>query len=195
MSQRVIVPAVLLVALAVSAIYIVSLRGELAAVKRATTESTAAAPPRPPAMQGTSLLPRTLTDEQRQVMLDVLRAEPASERMVWFQVDANDSEASAYQQALEAVFREAGWKIERKGAAGMTFKPGIFFLVGDEEWPPYASTAHDAFQRAGIEVNAARGYRAYYQQQKAEKPGWRGPELDAGQAYVVLIGRNAVSGG
>ena len=42
----------------------------------------------------------------------------------------------------------------------------------------------------GVEVKAARGYRAYYDEQKREKPTWQGPKLDPDQTYVVLIGAN-----
>jgi hypothetical protein len=121
-------------------------------------------------------------------MLGVLRDETGPVRKVWFQVEQNKPEALAYQQALEGVFKEAGWEVQTSGSGGMIFKPGIYLLVAEEEWPPYASTAYDAFQRAGIDVKAARGYRAYSEQQRKEKPGWQGPELTADQTYVVLVG-------
>ena len=89
---------------------------------------------------------------------------------------------------MEQVFRDAGWEVVALDSGNMTFKPGIYLLVGDEEWPSYASTAYTAFQRAGIDVKAARGYRAYYEQQKQEKPGWQGPKLAEDQTYLVLIG-------
>jgi len=136
---------------------------------------------------------RSLTDDQRQAMLDVLKADPGPERKIWFQVEQNRPEALAYQQTLEKVFKDAGWDVQTAGSGGMVFKPGVYLLVGDDEWPSYASTAYDALQKAGIDVKAARGYRAYYEEQKKEKPGWQGPKLAADQSYVVLIGPSPAS--
>jgi hypothetical protein len=109
---------------------------------------------------------------------------------VWLQVDERNPESGAFQKQLAALFKEAGWKVELRGSGGLNFKPGLYLLVGEEEWPSYASTAYDAFDKAGIEVKAARGYRAYYEQQKKEKPGWQGPALAPDQTYVILIGPN-----
>ena len=184
MGKRVLLPIILVAAVAGGALYIANLRSELAAVRRETGEK------RTPSAQGTSAVPRALTDDQRQAMLGVLRSEGGDVRKVWFQVEQGKSEPVAFQKALEQVFREAGWQVETKGAIGMTFKPGVYLLVADEEWPSDATTAYQAFQIAGIDVKSGSGYRDYYEQQKKEKPGWQGPKLAAEQAYVVLIGAN-----
>ena len=190
MVKRVVLPVLLLAAVVGAIVYVRSLRSELTALRRADESR----PPTPaPAGQGTSSLPRELTPEQKQAMLDVLRSENGAIRKVWFQVELNRTEPVAYQKALEQVFREAGWEVQTSGAAGMTFKPGLYLLVGEEEWPSYASTAYEALQKAGIDVKAASGYRSYYDQQKAEKPGWAGPKLGPDQAYVVLVGANPTS--
>jgi hypothetical protein len=89
---------------------------------------------------------------------------------------------------LEQVFRDAGWDVATTDSGGLSFKPGVAILVAEEEWPPYASTAYEALQKAGIDVKAARGYRSYYDEQKREKPGWQGPKLSADQTYVVIVG-------
>jgi hypothetical protein len=175
-------PIVLVVVVVGVALYVRSLHSQLAALQKTDDKKPSA--PTVPAP------PRTLTDEQRQAMLGVLRGEGGQTRKIWFQVDLGKAEPVAFQKAIEQVFRDAGWDVDSKGAAGMTFKPGVYMLVGDEEWPADATTAYQAFQMAGIDVKAGSGYRDYYEQQKKEKPGWTGPKLGADQAFVVLIGAN-----
>jgi hypothetical protein len=177
-------------AVVAATLYIVRLRNQVAALQGGGPVQTAAQTPnRPAAAPAAPGGPaRSLSDDQRQTMLGVLQGESDPEKKVWFQVDERNAEATAYQKQLAGLFREAGWKVEERGSGGLVFKPGLYLLVGEEEWPTYASSAYDAFDKAGIEVKAARGYRAYYEEQKREKPGWQGPALDPGQEYVVLIG-------
>lgn len=148
-----------------------------------------ARPPVPPATGGgVSRLPRTLDAGQRQAMLAALAAEPGPDRRVWFQVDLTDPEATAFERQLEEVFREAGWTVHRIGAGDLRFKPGIRLLVADEEWPTYAARASGALEAAGIQYDSAIGYRAYYEEQVASRPEWRGPKLAPDQTYVLVIG-------
>jgi hypothetical protein len=180
MAKRVLLPLVLIAAVVGGVLYVARLHSDLGDLRRAAEEK------RPPAPS----VPRTLSDEQRQGMLGVLRSESGEARKIWFQVELGKSEPAAFQKALADVFREAGWNVDTKGSGGMAFKPGVYFLVGEEEWPSDASTAYQALQIAGIDVKAGSAYREYYDQQKKEKPGWQGPKLAADQAYVVLIGAN-----
>jgi hypothetical protein len=144
----------------------------------------------PPPAAKAPMAARMLTEEQKQAMRDVLASETGDVKKVWFLVEARRAENLAYQKAIEQVFHDAGWEVVALDSGNMTFKPGIYLLVADDEWPAYATTAYNAFQRAGIEVKAARGYRAYYEEQKKEKPGWTGPKLADDQTYVVLVGPN-----
>ena len=189
MIKRVVLPLIVVAAVVGAFVYVRNLRSELATLRSGTAGDKRA----PAAVTGTSSLPRSLTPEQRQAMLDVLRSESGPTRKVWFQVELNRSEPVAYQKALEQVFRDAGWEVQTTGVTGMTLKPGVYLLVADEDWPSYASTAYEALQKTGIDVKAASGYRSYYDQQKAEKPGWQGPKLGPDQTYVVLIGANPTS--
>jgi hypothetical protein len=131
---------------------------------------------------------RTLTAEQRAAMLDVLKGESGPVKKVWLMVEQSKPEHLAYETQLEQVFRDAGWDVIAMDAGSMVIKPGIYLLVGDDEWPSYAETAYNAFQRAGIAVKAARGYRSYSEQKRKDEPSWRGPKLAADQTYVVAIG-------
>jgi len=187
MAKRVALGAALLAIVVGVALYVQRLHSELTKLRSgpsAETRATAPAGVQPP---------RTLSDEQRQAMLEVLRSEAGTTRKVWFQVEQGRPEPVAYQKALEQVFREAGWEVQTSGVFGMTLKPGVYLLVGEEDWPSYASTAYEALQKAGIDVKAASGYRSYSEQQRAEKPGWAGPKLNPDQTYVVLIGSNPTS--
>jgi hypothetical protein len=133
---------------------------------------------------------RNLTAEQRATMLDVLNGESGAVKKVWLLVEQSKAEHLAYESQIEEVFRAAGWDVSAMDAGSMVIKPGIFLLVGEEEWPSYALTAYTAFQRAGIEVKAARGYRSYSEQQRKENRNWQGPKLAEDQTYVVAIGPN-----
>src|SRR5580765_5306599 len=133
---------------------------------------------------------RALTAEQRAAMLDVLKGESGPVKKVWLLVEQSKPEHLAYETQIEEVFRDAGWDVIAKDPGGMVIQPGIFLLVGDDEWASYAETAYNAFQRAGIQVKAARGYRSYSEQQRKENRGWQGPKLADDQTYVVAIGPN-----
>jgi hypothetical protein len=182
MGQRLVLPVVLAVALFGAIVYIVRLRSEVGAPHPPGAVRQAGSP------SPTSAVQRTITAEQRTAMVDVLRSDTGAVHKVWFQVEQNRPEPATFQKALADVFREAGWEVDTAGSGGMTFKPGVSVLVADDEWPSYASTAYDALQKAGIDVKAARGYRAYYEEQKRDKPNWQGPMLTPDQTYVVIVG-------
>src|SRR5438045_3075256 len=189
MMQRLVLPVALAVALFGAIVYIVRLQSELAALRQTVAQRAGAPAVRPPTPP-VATKPRTLTGEQKQAIIDALRGETGSVRKVWFHVEQTRAEPAAFARALEEAFRAAGWEVEESGSGGLAFKPGVSVLVADEEWPSYASTAYDALQKAGIDVKAARGYRAYYEEQKREKPTWQGPQLAADQTYVVIVGSN-----
>ena len=187
MMQRLVLPVALAVALFGAIVYIVRLQSELAALRQTVAQrpgAPAVRPPTPPV----ATKPRTLTGEQKQAIIDALRGETGSVRKVWFHVEQTRAEPAAFARALEEAFRAAGWEVEESGSGGLAFKPGVSVLVADEEWPSYASTAYDALQKAGIDVKAARGYRAYYEEQKREKPNWQGPEMKPEETYIVIVG-------
>src|SRR5262249_43929981 len=140
MTKRVALGLVVVAAVA-GWLYVRSLHSQLAALRAGTgDEKKVAGPPNaPPA-------PTTLSGDQRQTRLEVLRSENGATRKVWFQVEQGRSEPVAYQKALEQAFRDAGWEVQTSGVIGMTLKPGIYLLVAEEDWPPYASTAYEALQ-------------------------------------------------
>jgi len=189
MVQRLIIPAALAVALFAAVTYILRLQHEITVLREGGGQRSAASAPRAPS-PAASAAPRTLTDEQRRAMIEALGAETGSVRKVWFQVEQNRPEPAAFAKTLEQAFHDAGWEVQVSDSGGLAFKPGVSVLVADEDWPSYAQTAYDALQKAGIDAKAARGYRAYYDEQKRERPAWNGPKLAADQTYVVIVGPN-----
>jgi Tfp pilus assembly protein PilE len=140
-------------------------------------------------VQSAALSPaRKLAPEQRQAMLDVLRAETNPNRTAWFEVNLNNRSTAAFFEVLSGVFHEAGWQVKTRTTPGITLKPGLFFMAAEENPPAYVDSAQKALEAAGLQLKAARGYRAFYQQQKAEKPGWSGVEMAPDQDFAVIIG-------
>jgi hypothetical protein len=78
--------------------------------------------------------------------------------------------------------------VQRNEPANFNLRPGIFFLMADEEPPSYVLTALGAFEAADITVSAGRGYRAFNEQKKQENPNWRGFEMAPDQTFIVAVG-------
>ena len=190
---------VLLAALAAAGMYISQLRtenlalhGRLAALEKKAVppaeSAPAAARPAAPAAAPRAAEPakaRLLTEDQRKMMSASLSAETGS---IWFVSNRGDEESVAYQRAIQDVFEQAGWQVKGNEPSTFNLRPGIFFLMADEDPPSYVLTALGAFEAADITVSAGRGYRAFNEEKKKENPNWRGFEMPAEQTYVVAIG-------
>jgi len=129
---------------------------------------------------------RILSDEQRSAMRDALSAEPG--RKVWFETQARDPEAAAFQRELEAVFRESGWEVAGSSEAGYRIKPGIYVFMADEEPTAHVKAAWRALEAAELQVFAGTGYRAFYEDKKAKDSSFRGHELAPEQEFVIVVG-------
>lgn len=189
--SRLVLMLVVLAAAGAGAYYVSNLAAENSALRAqlAKGQPASAAAPKPARPSAAAGDARALTADQRQAMLAALREESGAEKKIWIRVDPNDPEAAGFEKAIEDVFREAGWEVARMGSDGLLFKPGVYLLVAEEEWPTYAETANKALEAGGITVTAARGYRAYYEEQTKTKPGWHGTKFLPEQTYVVLVGR------
>ncbi len=162
------------------------------AEKAAAPAPAPAAPAAPaPAAAPPATLPpnaRTLTPEQRAAMVDILKAEAGAEKKVWFTVGPGNPETQNLKAQFEAVFKEAGWETSTQTLTGMTLKPGLMLLIGDEQGPPYADTAQKALEASGLEVKTASGYRPYFEEKKKENIAWVGIPMSPEQAYTIVIG-------
>jgi len=121
-------------------------------------------------------------------MLEILRADSTPERAAQLSYTAGNAESQALADALGAVFREAGWKVESSALSGMVLKPGVSVLLAEEQPPAWAESALRAMQASGVEVKSASGYQPYYDEKKAENPKWPGVPLAKGAAYVIVVG-------
>ncbi len=176
--------------------YITHLNAEIARMRASADKAPAGAPAAgsaaapanaPAAAPAAPAAPRVITPEQRQAMLTALGG--AAGNPVWFAVVPNNPEAAAFQQTLEEIFKEAGWRIDGKKTIGFPMKAGVFIFAGDEEPPDYLSAVHNAFESAGIQVVSGRGYREFVRQKKEETPNWVGLELEPSEVYVIAVGR------
>ncbi len=111
----------------------------------------------------------------------------------WFETQANDPEADAFQRELKAVFREAGWEVVDSSEAGYAIKAGIYLFMADDEPAAQVSVVLRGLEAAGLDVVAGAGYREYYQKKKQTDPNFRGHEFAPGQEFVIVIGPNPES--
>jgi hypothetical protein len=149
------------------------------------TSDRAAVPPTTvaPAPSG-----RQLTDTERAAMLATLGAEQGSVRKVWFALAPGDSEAAALKDALEGVFKQAGWETATQTVTGMVLKPGLSILIADEDPPPYVTTAQQALEATAFEWKTGTGYRPYFEERRRADPKWPGIALEPDQDFVVVVG-------
>lgn len=179
--------------------YIAHLQGEIAdkdrrldAVPASEGKSAAQAAPAVPADAATdSGGGRALTPGQRSTMINALsRGGMYAGSPVWFATVPNDPEAAAFQQALQSVFEEAGWKVMGNSEVRFQMKPGVFVFAADVDPPEYVSAISDAFDSISFELaGSGRGYREYFLERREANPSWIGFEMAADQTAVVAIGR------
>jgi hypothetical protein len=180
--------------------YIIHLQSEIARLQGQTAHATApaaqrdrpASQPNPARPPGAAATARTLSDEQRDAMIERLGGRGTTQaHPVWFATVPNNPEAAAFQRALQKVFEEAGWQVRGNVPVRFPMKPGVYVFAAEEEPPEYVSQAHEALEAGGITVNAGRGYRDFYKQKKEENPSWVGLEMLDDQTYVIAVGRPA----
>ena len=125
---------------------------------------------------------------ERAAMIAVLKPEAAPNRAAWITFSAGDAEGKALAESLAGIFKEAGWKVDSNSLSGMRLKPGVMMLIADEEAPTWVQGAQEALDKSGLNANSASGYKSYYDEKKAENPGWAGVPLPKDAAYVIVVG-------
>ena len=148
---------------------------------------TAEAPPVVAPTQATAS-ERAPDAAERAAMLAILKAESAPERAAWFSYNSGAADGKSLANALAAVFREGGWKVQVSALSGMVLKPGVSLLLAEEQPPSWTDSALRATQASGIDVKSASGYRAYYDEKKAKDPAWPGVPLAKDAAFVIVVG-------
>ena len=120
-------------------------------------------------------------------MRDILSAETAAGRKVWFAVGSGEGEPQELERALHSVFQEAGWKVETQMTTGMVLNPGVAMLAADEAPPLWVGSVQRALDASGLAVKYFTGYRPYYEK-KRKDPKWVGVPIAADQTFVIVIG-------
>lgn len=102
---------------------------------------------------------RTLTEEQKQAMVTLLR--PHSGRNIML-IKTGDAEARLFAQQIQEVFAAAGWNVHvgeiDKSSAPMYGV--VCYVLDPQRIPPHADAVISAFQKAGIRVSLAKLFDA-----------------------------------
>jgi hypothetical protein len=130
---------------------------------------------------------RTLTESGRAAMKDHLVAETTG-RKAWILSQPGNPEVAALASSLASVFEDAGWAVQSETVSGMSLKPGVMTLIGEEQYPSYVDTVLKALDASGLGAKSASGYRAYYESKKQENASWPGVPMRADQDFVIVIG-------
>jgi hypothetical protein len=131
-----------------------------------------------------------LVKNARARLLESLRAPQIAGSPVWFATTSADPRSKRAQAELEAVFRRAGWQVRGTEVVDFRLKPGLFLFAAQDSAPGYLKRLNRALDGAGLAVGTfASGYRAYSQEMRHRRPGWRGFRLAPDQDYVLVVGR------
>ena len=129
---------------------------------------------------------RAVSNEARSAMQVLLSSEKG--RKVWFQTAANDAEAAAFRQEIQAVFEESGWQVAGNSEAGFAIKPGLYLFAADTLPAMHVTTALNGLKAAGYEVSVGSGYREYSDSMKKQNPNWLGFTLAPDQEFLIVVG-------
>jgi hypothetical protein len=152
-----------------------------------TTKAPAAAPKPAAAPAATATAgPRVVSPEARTAMKEKLAAEGA--KKAWILSQPGNTEVAGLVTSLTSVFKDAGWEVQADTVTGISLKPGLMTLIGDEQYPPYVDTMLKALESSGLDAKSASGYRNYYESKKQENPSWPGVPIRADQDFVIVIG-------
>jgi hypothetical protein len=98
---------------------------------------------------------RTISDEQRAKLKDVLEREPNPKPRVDVDCFIADSEACFFAQKIANALNAAGWESNASlDVQGLTV-PGLFFAIQEGDFPPYTDVLERAFAAAQIPIQRA----------------------------------------
>lgn len=150
-------------------------------------------PSEAPAPPEATSAPEHLDAAARRTLVEGLRTVPdgPTHKRVWFTVTYGDPRAAAFQTELARAFEEAGFTVARVQTAGFPIRPGLYFMMADEEPTEDVGAIGSSLEAAGLTLTTGRAYRAFYQERKRTNPSWNGFEMADDQPYVIAIGRIA----
>jgi hypothetical protein len=152
--------------------------------------SKGSAPASPAAAPAASSAPRALSADARAAMKDKLAAE--GQKKAWILSQPGNAEVAGLVASLSGVFKDAGWDVQTDTVTGISLKPGLMTLVGDEQYPPYVDAVLKALDSSGLDAKSASGYRSYYESKKQENPSWPGVPIKPDQDFVIVVGPKPV---
>ena len=134
---------------------------------------------------------RVLSDSGRAAMKDHLVPETTGKK-AWILSQPGNPEVASLVDSVAGVFKEVGWDVKTETATGISLKPGVMTLVGEEQYPSYVDTVLKALDASGLDAKSASGYRGYYETKKQENPSWPGVPMRPDQDFVIVIGPKPV---
>jgi hypothetical protein len=152
--------------------------------------SKSAAPASPAASAAATGGSRVLSSDARAAMKDKLAAE--GQKKAWILSQPGNAEVAGLVASLTGVFKDAGWEVQTDTVTGISLKPGLMTLVGDEQYPPYVDAVLKALESSGLDAKSASGYRSYYDSKKQENPSWPGVPIKPDQDFVIVVGPKPV---
>lgn len=153
--------------------------------------SKGSAPASPAASPAATSGPRVLSPGARATMKDKLAAE--GQKKAWILSQPGNAEVAGLVASLTGVFKDAGWEVQSDTVTGISLKPGLMTLVGDEQYPPYVDSVLKALESSGLDAKSASGYRSYYESKKQENPSWPGVPIKPDQDFVIVVGPKPVA--
>jgi hypothetical protein len=144
----------------------------------------------PAAAPAAATSPRVLSADARAAMKDKLAAE--GQKKAWILSQPGNAEVAGLVTSLTGVFKDAGWDVQSDTVTGISLKPGLMTLVGDEQYPPYVDSVLKALDSSGLDAKSASGYRSYYESKKKENPSWPGVPIKPDQDFVIVVGPKPV---
>ena len=121
-------------------------------------------------------------------MRDILSAETAAGRKVWFAVGSGEGEPR--QAPARAPLRVPRSRLEGRDADDHRAwcAPGVAMLSRPTRPPPlWVGSVQRALDASGLAVKYFTGYRSYYEK-KSKDPKWVGVPIAADQTFVIVIG-------
>jgi hypothetical protein len=112
---------------------------------------------------------REISDSAKAAMKDHLVTE-TTKKQAWILSQPGNPEVAALVTSMTDVFKGAGWDVKSETVTGISLKPGLMTLVGDEQYPPYVDTVLKALDASGLDPKSASGYRRVLRIEEAGEP-------------------------
>ena len=107
--------------------------------------------------------------------------------------DARDRGAEALARDLGAEAGAVRWPVRRLAPANIALKPGLFLFAANAPSDDCRAVAK-ALESAGFKVTFGSGYRAFVEERRRMNPAFAALDLDAGEDFLLAVGRKPTPG-